>query len=73
MASTDELGGLLMRAVGEIQSLRRRNESLEGIARTVEIFGHALFSVPPSQGAAVDIVWELNRASDELNKTAPSA
>lgn len=73
MASNGDLSGLLVQAASEIQVLRRRNEMLEGVARTVEIFGRALFSVPPSQGEAVDIVWQLNRAADELAGTKPDA
>lgn len=73
MADNDQLGGLLMSAVTEITRLRRRNETLEAVAQTVEVFGRALFTVPPSQGEAVDIVWQLNRAADELNGSKPEA
>jgi hypothetical protein len=61
-----ELGNLLSRAESEIVGLRRRNEVLEAVNRTVEIFGTALFTRGPSEGAAVDIAWQLRQAAEEL-------
>jgi hypothetical protein len=63
---SSELGSLLSRAEGEIVGLRRRNEVLEAVHRTVEIFGTALFTQGRNEGMAVDIAWELHQAADRI-------
>jgi hypothetical protein len=64
----ENLADLLVRAGVEISNLRRRNEVLEAVNRTVEIFGTALFTQGPSRGESIDIGWELQRAADALGR-----
>lgn len=71
MTPERELVDLLMRAEVEINQLRRRNEILEAVNRVIETFSTALFAQPSTQGAAVDIAWELRKAADKLAGTAP--
>lgn len=67
----ENLVDLLVRAEAEIGNLRRRNEVLEAVNRTVEIFGTALFTQGPNRGESIDIARELRKAADQLAGTAP--
>lgn len=59
---------LLNQAKHEIIELRRQNELLAAQIRVVNIFEAALFGPRPSRGMTPDVVWELDKKIDELEK-----
>lgn len=62
--------GLLIGAREEILSLRRRNEILSAKVEMIDLFSLVLHTKPayPSQGASVDVAWELERAIREMDR-----
>lgn len=58
---TDEVRSLLIRASGEIRSLRRQNEIMGAQLEVVEVFRAALLGPSPPQGMAEDICFRIDR------------
>ena len=59
---------LLNAAMQEIISLRRQNELLAARVEVVNVFAAALLGPRTSQGMAIDVAWQLQKAIDELPK-----
>lgn len=60
---------LLIGAREEILSLRRRNEILSAKVEMIDLFSLVLHTKPAytTQGASVDVAWELERAIREMD------
>lgn len=69
---SDEIKFLLIRASGEIRSLRRQNEIMGAQLAVVEVFRAALLGPPPPQGMseAEDICFTIDRL---VNGTDPGS
>lgn len=61
--------GLMLRAIDEIQQLRRTNEVLSAKVEVMELFG-LLFRAAPNYGnncVTEDIAWAMQRRIDEID------
>lgn len=66
-----ELSDLLASAKIEIVGLRRRNEVLAAQMDIVEIFAAALGLKRTNGGESIDVVWQLEKMMNKLEKEPP--
>jgi len=62
----EQITQVLNAAEYEIRQLRRKNEVLSAQVLVVNAFAHALKSPVPSEGAYVDVVWEITELKKSL-------
>ena len=71
----DSMKELLTGAMHEIRDLRRRNEILGAKVEVMDFFALVLHTQPAhrSEGASIDVAWQLQRKLDEIAKESADA